>query len=1238
MPHLAILGLAASGIFGVVEITTTMIAMAVLGDVMLAVNYLTFQNASNGQSSLKANGHLITTQSADACVPVIYGRHKVAGNRVFTSESGPNNWELNLVETLSEGEIEGVEQIYLDDRPITDFSAAYEVFNGSANQGLCTSLQDRCSGWLDYMRHTAYVYVRIAYDANKFSSVPRVEYIVKGVKLYDPRNGITAYSDNPALVWYDIMTNRRYGLGISSTAIDINSVIDAANWCDTNTYTFNGALKDRKAFIDVLTEVMANFRGDVIWSGGQFKLIIRKYDTPVMSFSEDNDIVADSFSISVPGISDTPNRIKFSYPDEDFDWVTTDQVLEDSNSVLIYDLEERDMEMQLIGTTNLTQATNLATYFLERTRLNKTFSFTVFPKALALEPGDMIQVTHSVPGWIGANANTIVRVVDVAIAQDGLVNLTVQQESANLYDNALNVSPHTFFQSSLPNPFASVSEVTGVSITEEEYYNKDVSYTRLRVTFSRPASTFYDYSEVWIDDGFSGGFVHHTDTTGSFTIEPVREGITYTIKLVSVSVNKIKQDIATVTAHTHYVNGKQTAPNDVANFRAIPQSDTIILVWDAVSNIDLLGYEIRKGTSWNGGIFIGFTRAISFHLNGVSPGSHSFMIKSVDTNGKYSSNYALVSTTVYGPASYTEKMSELNQFQNPSTWVPSTAYSLGNKVTIPMIYNGDLELWTNGTNVAPDKWSLTGDGSVARESTNVHDGTYSAALTYGTANTDIRQTIPGHTLFAGKKVSVGVWVKTSVASQARIGLYDGAEVASSYHTGGGGWEFLTVTKTFSATPTGFIVILRVNAAGIAYFDKVIIKVLDHVESTYTTDLHPYYYKCTVAGTSGTIPPTWPTVNGSTVADNTATWEALLNQVFNNIETYNDAQAGWEIYAVHSGDEFEAATQQNFVTGGDGVKRHGWQVMNTASADAITSNTTNSGKLTIDCNAVDSQIGLSTFNAPFVFKDMTGDFDVETYVSSSNHNGNYESAWLVARDPNASAGEDIVGVSIMYHSGYTPTAWYSRSTANSVNTDSMGVATHPYLRLNRAGNVFTTYTKALATDTWTQRSQTTRNDFAATIQVGLAAASWNTSNSYVAQFEYFRKTGGVLSGVYESPVYDRGSLTTRRSWPQFDYLFEGTGTAWYDQFSNTDTAIDQWTDRFSSTDTWLHLFGSYNPGSLRMEFGFSSDGITWNWVKDWESFTTETQSRYVKYKVFIDDADNGGYTHCRAITLKEAYWV
>jgi hypothetical protein len=49
----------------------------------------------------------------------------------------------------------------------------------------------------------------------------------------------------------------------------------------------------------------------------------------------------------------------------------------------------------------------------------------------------------------------------------------------------------------------------------------------------------------------------------------------------------------------------------------------------------------------------------------------------------------------------------------------------------------------------------------------------------------------------------------------------------------------------------------------------------------------FWYKCTVAGTSGGVEPTWPTTAGNTVVDGTVTWTCVLaNYTTNTVGSYN----------------------------------------------------------------------------------------------------------------------------------------------------------------------------------------------------------------------------------------------------------------------------------------------------------------------------------------------------------------
>ena len=62
--------------------------------------------------------------------------------------------------------------------------------------------------------------------------IPTITADVRGRTLYDPRDGQTRYSNNPALVIRDYLSNAIYGRGIASSAIDDTSIAAAANACD----------------------------------------------------------------------------------------------------------------------------------------------------------------------------------------------------------------------------------------------------------------------------------------------------------------------------------------------------------------------------------------------------------------------------------------------------------------------------------------------------------------------------------------------------------------------------------------------------------------------------------------------------------------------------------------------------------------------------------------------------------------------------------------------------------------------------------------------------------------------------------------------------------------------------------------------------------------------------------------------------------------------------------------------
>lgn len=127
-----------------------------------------------------------------------------------------------------------------------------------------------------------------------------------------------------------------------------------------------------------------------------------------------------------------------------------------------------------------------------------------------------------------------------------------------------------------------------------------------------------------------------------------------------------------------------------------------------------------------------------------------------------------------------------------------------------MLANQDFHAWGAGEALAPSNWTLAGvSATVARTSSGVARGHYGVTLTRAGADATLTQSLGQlNGQFAGETLTFGCWVRASAATRGRIGISDGLTTTySSYHTGGSGDEYLTVSKALSASMTGLSVIL-----------------------------------------------------------------------------------------------------------------------------------------------------------------------------------------------------------------------------------------------------------------------------------------------------------------------------------------------------------------------------------------------------------------------------------------------
>jgi hypothetical protein len=240
-----------------------------------------------------------TTRNPAGPRQIVYGQIRVGGQIVYIQHSGTNNEFLHLVIVFAAHEIESFEEFWFNDfrayengAVTSDWTGYVTVttFDGSQTTADET-LVSAFSEWTDnhVLNDMAYAHFKLKWDQDKFpQGVPNITAIVKGKKVYDPReSGHSAtddttwtYSDNPALCVRDYLVDKKYGLGEDHTLIDETALTAAANLCDedvalngggTHTrYECNGVMNTDNQIKSNIEQILSAMGGSVSYSGGKY--------------------------------------------------------------------------------------------------------------------------------------------------------------------------------------------------------------------------------------------------------------------------------------------------------------------------------------------------------------------------------------------------------------------------------------------------------------------------------------------------------------------------------------------------------------------------------------------------------------------------------------------------------------------------------------------------------------------------------------------------------------------------------------------------------------------------------------------------------------------------------------------------------------------------------------------------------------------------------------------------------
>jgi len=661
-------------------------------------------------------GILVNKQSNNASIPVLYGERLLGGTRVFIETSGTDNTYLYVALVLCEGEINSIEEIRVDDKVVTFdgalsdnvqrnvassdsnfFKADPNVEGSSAESTIliephfgtdgqsASSLLSTLSSWGSNhkLSGVCYLAIRFKWNQDVFGGIPTVQAKVKGKKIITLASNLSeqtaSFSTNPAFCLLDYLRNERYGKGLATSSLDLQSFYDASQVCETQVTPYSGAsdinifdcnavIDTSKKVIDNVRELVKGMRGYLPFVQGKYRLVIETTGSASVSLTED-DIIG-GFSLASPSKNSKYNRVIVSYVNPERNY-QVDEVqypaIDDSG----YSTPDKHATMKTADggfllegrfdfrtLTSTYQAEEMAEIILRRSREALGLNINCGFKAYELHIGDIVNVTLSSLGF----TSKAFRVISMNFNEDYSITLGLIEHQDSHYTWATKGQVSSTPATNLPTPF-SIQPPAGLTLSDEMIeYADGIVITRLNILITASTDKFVQYYQVEAKKSDESNFkIISNGTQLRHELLNVIDDATYNVRVKAI--NSFGVSSTYVSANRKVIGATET-PNDIDDLSvSLVGSNQMELSWTPVEDLDISWYEIRfqnvtSGATWNESTPL--TKVVRRKSNTVTVNAitGSFLIKAVDKLGNSSANASVVTTNISG----------LNQFVQTQTF------------------------------------------------------------------------------------------------------------------------------------------------------------------------------------------------------------------------------------------------------------------------------------------------------------------------------------------------------------------------------------------------------------------------------------------------------------------------------------------------------------------------------------------------------------------------------------------
>ncbi len=562
----------------------------------------------------------ITARSSNATRKLIYGETRVGGTYAFI-EATDNDQYLHLVIVLAAHELEQFTTVFFNDEALTlsgnnvtspskyaGLVDIYPVTVGNASNIPAPLLA--LSNWTSNhkLADQGYLYVRLEYDPDSFEQgLPNISAKVKGRKIYDPRTTTTVWSENPALVIRDYLTDTVYGLGATAAEIDDASFIAAANVCEESValsgggtqdrYTFNGVVDTQNTPRSNLEQMLTALNGSLYYSNGKWSLRAGAYVTPTVTLDED-DLASGLTVTTAISARDSFNAIKGQFVSPASDYQATDYPAITSSTFETEDNgERRYLNLDLPFTDNAARAQRIAKQILFKNRQEISLRAKFKMNAFQFQIGDTVMITNARLGF----TQKVFEIVSWKLnfdVNEVTVDCELAETNSAVYDWSAEEAAFAQDNTTLPDPFTIPAPTITPSDTLELFNQQAISVLIVDV-----ASTSIYARQFEVEAKLSTETIYKSLGIGAgqrFTLTNVKAGGTYDIRARSINSLGIKSPFATAT---HTIVGQAAAASDVTNFSVNVVGSNADLSWTASTDADLSHYIIRHSPLTTGATF-----------------------------------------------------------------------------------------------------------------------------------------------------------------------------------------------------------------------------------------------------------------------------------------------------------------------------------------------------------------------------------------------------------------------------------------------------------------------------------------------------------------------------------------------------------------------------------------------------------------------------------------------------------